>query len=107
MWATSRIRRTISGAPALWGTTRISRLSRRAKHKIRVGVEDTFRQAIVATDLRRARYRGIAKVHLEQVFSAVALNLTRLDAWWNGRSLDRGRTSHLARLELTELALTA
>ena len=34
------------------------------------------------------------------MFSAVALNLIRLDAYWNGRPLDRTRTSHLARLEL-------
>jgi hypothetical protein len=30
---------------------------------------------------------------------AVALNLLRLNAYWNGNPLDRGRTSHLARLE--------
>jgi transposase len=77
------------------------------KYKIRAGAEGTVRQAIAVTGLRRARYRGIAKVHLEHVFSAVALNLIRLDAWWNSRPLDRGRTSHLARLELAELALTA
>ncbi|WP_157383376.1 IS1182 family transposase [Nonomuraea coxensis] len=77
------------------------------KYKIRAGVEGTVRQAIAVTGLRRARYRGIAKVHLEHVFSAVALNLIRLDAWWNNQPLDRGRTSHLARLELAELALTA
>jgi hypothetical protein len=77
------------------------------KYKIRAGVEGTIRQAVAVTGLRRARYRGIDKVHLEHVFSAVALNLIRLDAWWNSRPLDRGRTSHLARLELAELALTA
>ncbi|MEV1169144.1 hypothetical protein [Nonomuraea sp. NPDC049784] len=34
------------------------------------------------TGLRRARYRGIKKVHL--VLSAIAVNLIRLNAWWNG-----------------------
>lgn len=77
------------------------------KYKIRAGVEGTVRQAIAVTGLRRARYRGIAKVYLEHVFSAVALNLIRLDAWWNNRPFGRGRTSQLARLELAELALTA
>jgi hypothetical protein len=38
------------------------------------------------------------------VFSAVALNLIRLDAHWNGHPLDRTRTSHLARLEHTQAA---
>jgi transposase len=79
----------------------------RDKYKIRAGVEGTVRQAIAVTGLRRARYRGLKKVHLEHVFSAVALNLIRLDAWWNGHPLDRTRTSHLARLELAELALAA
>ncbi|MFD7898220.1 hypothetical protein [Streptomyces sp. NPDC059743] len=31
----------------------------------------------------------------------VALNLIRLDAWWNGHPLDRTRVSHLARLDLS------
>jgi hypothetical protein len=46
------------------------------------------------------RYRSLAKTHLQHVFSAVALNLIRLNAWWNGHPLDRTRTSHLTRLEL-------
>jgi hypothetical protein len=49
----------------------------------------------------RRRYCGQDKTHLQHVFSAVALNLIRLNAWWNGHPLDRTRTSHLTRLELT------
>jgi transposase len=75
-----------------------------ARYAIRAGVEGTIHQAVAVTGIRQARYRGIKKVHLEHVYSAVALNLIRLDAWWNGHVLDRTRTSHLARLEL---ALTA
>jgi IS5 family transposase len=69
-------------------------------YKLRAGVEGTIRQAIAVTDTRRARYRGLAKTHLEHVYSAVALNLIRLDAWYNDQPLDRTRTSHLTRLEL-------
>src|SRR6266498_4082342 len=72
----------------------------RADYALRAGVEGTIRQAIAVTGLRRARYRGLAKTHLEHVYCAVALNLIRLDAWWNGHPLDRTRTSHLAHLEL-------
>ena len=36
---------------------------------------------------------------MEHTYAAVALNLVRLDAWWNGHPLDRTRTSHLAFLE--------
>jgi transposase len=67
---------------------------------LRSGVEGTVRQAIAITHSRRSRYRGLAKTHLEHVYSATALNLIRLHAWWQGRPLDRRRTSHLARLEL-------
>jgi hypothetical protein len=71
-----------------------------ATYALRAGVEGTIRQGIAVTDLRHARYRGLAKTHLQHVFAAVALNLIRLDAWWNGHPLDRTRTSHLTRLEL-------
>jgi hypothetical protein len=39
-----------------------------------------------------------AKTPLEHAYSAVALNLIRLDAYWNSHPFDRTRTSHLARL---------
>ncbi|MGW4968022.1 transposase [Nonomuraea sp. NPDC004186] len=55
--------------------------------------------AVTVTGLRRARYRGIKKVHLEHIVCAIAVNLIRLDAWWNGHSLARKRTSQLARFE--------
>src|SRR6266511_3270898 len=70
------------------------------KYALRAGVEGTIHQAVAVTDMRHARYRGLEKVHLQHVYSAVALNLIRLDHWWNGHPLDRTRTSHLARLEL-------
>ncbi|MCA1671395.1 MAG: transposase [Actinobacteria bacterium] len=72
-----------------------------ARYAVRAGVEGTIRQAVAVTGTRRARYRGLPKTRLEHVFSAVALNLIRLDAYWNGHPLDRTRTSHLTRLELT------
>jgi hypothetical protein len=70
-------------------------------YALRAGVEGTIHQAVARTGMRRTRYRGLAKTHLEHAFSAVALNLLRLDAWWNGRPLDRTRTGHLARLDLS------
>jgi transposase/IS5 family transposase len=70
------------------------------KYALRSGIEGTLRQAVAVTGSRRARYRGLAKTHLEHVYAAVALNLIRLNAWWNDRPLDHGRTSHLTRLDL-------
>jgi transposase len=73
--------------------------NQRARYALRAGVEATIGQAVAVTGIRRARYRGLPKTRLEHVFSAVAVNLIRLHAYWNGRAPDRGRTSHLTRLE--------
>jgi len=83
-------------------TARASQNTRdwQAHYAIRAGVEGTIRQGVAVTGMRRARYRGLAKTRLEHVYSVVALNLIRLDAYWNGRALDRSKTSHLARLDL-------
>jgi transposase len=74
------------------------------KYKRRAGVEGTMHQAVATTGLRQARYRGLGKVHLEHCVAATAINLLRLDAYFTEHPLDRGRTSHLTRLDL---ALTA
>jgi transposase len=66
----------------------------------RAGIEAAISQAVAVTGTRRARYRGLPKTRLEHAYSAVALNLHRLDAYWNGTPLDRTRTGHLARLDL-------
>ncbi|WP_327343734.1 transposase [Streptomyces europaeiscabiei] len=76
----------------------------RAKYATRAGIEGTIHQAVAVTGIRRARYLGLQKTHLEHVLSAVALDLIRLDAWWNGHPLDRTRVSHLARLGLSRAA---
>ena len=62
------------------------------------GVEATISQAVRAFDLRRARYRGLAKARLQQVAIAAALNLDRLAAWLRGRPLAPTRVSRLAAL---------
>ncbi len=70
-----------------------------ADYARRAGVEGTMHQA-ASRGARGARYRGLRKTRLDHAFMAVALNLLRLNAYWNGNPLDRARTSHLARLEL-------
>lgn len=75
-----------------------------AKYTLRAGVESTIAQATKVTDTRRARYRGLAKTSLDHNIKAAALNLIRLDAWWNGEPLDPRRTSHLSRLEFVRAA---
>ena len=71
-----------------------------ADYARRAGVEGTMHQA-ASHGARRARYRGLRKTRLDHVYMACALNLLRLHAYWTGTPLDRRRTSHLARLELS------
>jgi hypothetical protein len=68
-------------------------------YRRRAGIEATISHAITITATRRARYRGLAKTRLEHNYTAAALNLHRLDAYWNDTPIDRTRTTHLARLE--------
>jgi nitroreductase len=73
----------------------------RRKYRIRAGVEGTIAQATHVAGIRRARYLGLPKTRLEHNTAAAAINLIRLDAWWTGQPLDRTRTTHLQRLDLT------
>jgi len=73
----------------------------RRRYQIRAGIEGTIAQATHVTGIRRARYLGLDKTRLEHNTAAAAINLIRLDAWWTGRPLDRTRTTHLQRLDLT------
>jgi transposase len=75
----------------------------RADYARRAGVEGTMHQA-TAHGARRTRYRGMPRTRLDHVNMACALNLLRLEAYWTGTPLDRQRTSHLARLELSLVA---
>ena len=91
--------RDLAGAQAAARTAETAK-SFRADYARRAGIEGTMHQA-ASHGARRARYRGLAETRLGHAFMAVALNLLRLSACWNGNPLDRSRTSHLARLELS------
>jgi transposase len=56
----------------------------RAQYAVRAGIEGTLSQGVRAFGLRRCRYRGLAKTHLQQVATAAALNVSRLTQWWDG-----------------------
>ncbi|HUY51855.1 MAG TPA: transposase [Streptosporangiaceae bacterium] len=71
-----------------------------ADYARRADVEGTMHQA-ASHGARRARYRGLPKTRPGHTYMACALNLLRLEAFWTGTPLDRQRTSHLARLELS------
>jgi hypothetical protein len=64
----------------------------------RCGIEGTIAQAARRSDLHHARYRGLAKTHLQHVLTALALDLVRVDAWLSGAPLGGSWVSRLARL---------
>jgi len=64
----------------------------------RAGVESAHAQGVRRCGLRRSRYVGLAKTHLQHVLTAVALNLARLGEWLVGTPLASTRQSTFARL---------
>jgi Transposase DDE domain len=68
------------------------------RYALRCGVECLIAQASRRSDVHHARYRGLAKTHLQRVLTALAINLVRVDAWLTGVATTGGWTSRLARL---------
>src|SRR3954468_6358905 len=54
---------------------RQARDEERRLYGLRAGIEGTLSQGLRAFGLRQARYRGLAKMHLQNVATAVALNV--------------------------------
>jgi len=52
------------------------------RYKTRAGVEGTMSQGVQVGGLRRARYRGLPRAHLQHVATGAAISLQRLDDWW-------------------------
>ena len=72
----------------------------RKRYALRSGIEGTISQGVRKFGLRRARYRGLAKLHLQNLATAAAINLCRAFDWMNGTPLARTRTSSFSRLKL-------
>ena len=61
------------------------------EYRQRAGIEGTISAGVRALHLRRSRYIGLAKTHLQHVLTAAAMNLIRLGAWFAARrSHERG-----------------
>lgn len=116
-------RTTCAGCGARWRCTRSKKLGRgmrlhpqaqyealqamraqlgseegKQRYKRRVGVEGTISQGVRGFGLRRTRYRGQAKTHLQHVATAAAINLERIWAWLEGVPQATTRTSRFAAL---------
>jgi transposase len=64
----------------------------------RAGVEGTVSQGVRRCDLRRARYVGLAKTHLQHVLTAAALNLVRGAHWLEDPAFARTRRASFLQL---------
>jgi transposase len=68
------------------------------KYGRRAGVEGSVSQGVRGFGLRRTRYIGLAKTHLQEVATAAAMNLTRAVAWLNGTPKAQTRRAAFAAL---------
>lgn len=57
-----------------------------------------FRRRVSTFDLRRSRYLGLPKTHVQHLGIATAINLVRLVAWLNGAPLAPTQVSAFKRL---------
>ena len=69
------------------------------RYRRRAGIESTIAQG-VTSGLRRSRYRGMAKTHLQNVAIGAAMNIDRLFNWFQEVPLAKTRVSRFKALEL-------
>ena len=63
----------------------------------RAGIEGTHAQGVRRMGLRRSRYIGEPRTHLQHVVTATAINMCRLHDWLTGVSPHPSHLSHFAR----------
>jgi transposase len=91
--------RTLSFKPRVqyellqWARQRAHTEDFKERYAKRAGIEGTISQGTRSFDLRRSRYMGQAKTHLQHLLIAVAMNLARFVAWVNGVPRSATRTS--------------
>jgi transposase len=68
------------------------------RYALRAGIEATISQGVRAFDLRRSRYVGSTKTHLQHLAIATAINLLRLVDWLDDNPLAPTRVSAFERL---------
>ena len=64
-------------------------------------VESTLSQGVRAFGMHRARYRGEAKTHLQEMLAATAINVTRATCWLAGEHPEATKLARFAALVLT------
>jgi hypothetical protein len=71
----------------------------KAEQARRAGIEGTLSYGIRACGLRRSRYIGLARTHVQHVLTAAAMNLARVARWLADEPRARTRRSPLLRLQ--------
>ena len=69
------------------------------EYRQRAGIEGTISAGVRVLHLRRSRYIGLAKTHLQHIISAAAINLVRIGNWVNGIPTAQTRCSWFAALQ--------
>ena len=77
----------------------------RQRYALRSGIEATLSQAVRGMGIRRSRYDGLARTHVQHVFTAVAINLVRIDAVLTHHPRGTTRHSRFAQLASTPAVL--
>jgi len=70
----------------------------RNQYKKRAGIEGTISQGVRRGTLRRSRYSGLEKTHLQEVATATAINIVRAVNYLNMELPAKTRVSRFARL---------
>jgi transposase len=68
------------------------------EYRKRAGIEGTLSQGVRALGMRRSRYVGKAKIHLQHLATAAAINLGRVADWIAGADREQTRRSAFARV---------
>jgi transposase len=67
-------------------------------YRRRAGIEGTFAQSVRNSGLRRTRYIGMVKTHLQNVVIAVATNILQVINWLNEAPFAKTKPSRFAAL---------
>lgn len=70
----------------------------RREYRTRAGVEATIGQAVRRSGARQSRYRGLEKTHLQEVATAVGINVLRTVNFLTGKPLEKTRKSRFTKL---------
>lgn len=69
------------------------------RYQRRAGIEGTISQGVRGFGMRRSRYRGLAKTHLQNIAIGAAINLERLINWFQDMPLAKTRISRFKALK--------